>query len=161
MGCDSRCQHGRACGAFLCLFPAGPCLNTHCLMSSRHRPVVWAQGPLHTCMQVTPSTRSPSQGQRAGQGRITGAEHCAQNSSLLAVGSSKLGAKTQLGPDAFQFFSILRVWLSYTNSGCYKTPLSYLACILHWGTATCRPRERDFTAFIKPGGFLGRSQTKT
>ena len=22
-------------------------------------------------------------------------------------------------------------------------------------------RERDFTAFIKPGGFLGRSQTKT
>ena len=22
-------------------------------------------------------------------------------------------------------------------------------------------KERDFTAFIKPGGFLGRNQTKT
>ena len=29
-----------------------------------------------------------------------------------------------------------------------------MKCVRKW-------RERDFTAFIKPGGFLGRSQTKT
>ena len=28
-------------------------------------------------------------------------------------------------------------------------------------TQAQKQRERDFTAFIKPGGFLGRSQTKT
>ena len=38
---------------------------------------------------------------------------------------------------------------------------SYLAGWLAVRQSVRWVRERDFTAFIKPGGFLGRSQTKT